>query len=651
MMKLIFTILSLSSIAAKATNYYVSNAGSDAKNGTSSGTSWQTISKVNGFSFSSGDSILFKCGDTWNEKLIVPNSNIIFSSYGNGVKPLITGFQVQTGFTQSGNIWTATATTMKTLNTVMINGLYGWKARYPNSSNMVFKKSVSTTKQNTYLTGDTNYVGAEIVSRPIQWVLNISKVTYQNVDSLTFSPPLKYGPVGQWDYFFQNRADLIDTLGEWSFDSSNYSLSVYSVASPSVQISTIDTLVLVNHKNNVSFNNISFTGANTYTVKIDTSNSFTFKNCSINYAGNFGLHASKCQDLLIDNDSIQNCYNGGALIGVELVGLGGITVDTCKRARITNNYISKSGIRAGMASALTEHPVDGEINHFGIWIAGDSSYIYHNTIDSSGYCALRWAGRNDSIFYNYITNFCFVKPDGGGTYTYLGSGQNIMNDSGTVIYNNIISNGLGVSNPQGNIALNNITGGIYFDNYAHYVTVSNNTVFNCRFACLYLIQSSNITFIGNNVDDSIGACFRPYAFDSNLTCANNVYYQRSLSNFTLYADNGIVQGFVSDSNYFISLVRTSNQIRYGPFYTFPAYVSATGLDTHSKEAPTGRISDVGTLLYNPTLSDSTIYLNPSYRDARWRYYLQNKVTLRPFTSVILFKINPIWASEYLYITH
>lgn len=74
--------------------YYVSNLGNDANTGKSETTPWKTIAKVNSFSFSPGDRILFKKGDTWNEQLTIPSSGssdkrITFSSYGSGNLPII----------------------------------------------------------------------------------------------------------------------------------------------------------------------------------------------------------------------------------------------------------------------------------------------------------------------------------------------------------------------------------------------------------------------------------------------------------------------------------------------------------------------------------------------------------------------------------
>ncbi|MGD0908660.1 MAG: hypothetical protein ABSA96_13840, partial [Candidatus Acidiferrales bacterium] len=84
-------------LPASATTYYVAAAGSDSNSGTSSGTPWQTIAKVNGSTFSPGDSILFNRGDVWyGTSLTVPSSGssglpITFGAYGSGANPILKG--------------------------------------------------------------------------------------------------------------------------------------------------------------------------------------------------------------------------------------------------------------------------------------------------------------------------------------------------------------------------------------------------------------------------------------------------------------------------------------------------------------------------------------------------------------------------------
>lgn len=105
----------LTACPAWATTYYVSAAGSDGNNGTSTGTPWQTIAKVNSnaSTFLPGDSILFRSGDKFAGTIQFLNtthavgattllsnppvpsgsagSPITVSSYNSGAKPIIDG--------------------------------------------------------------------------------------------------------------------------------------------------------------------------------------------------------------------------------------------------------------------------------------------------------------------------------------------------------------------------------------------------------------------------------------------------------------------------------------------------------------------------------------------------------------------------------
>jgi len=76
--------------------YVDATRGTDINNGLSPEAAWKTISKVNGSSFTSGDYVLFKCGEVWREQLIITSSGsegnvITYGAYGNGNKPVIDG--------------------------------------------------------------------------------------------------------------------------------------------------------------------------------------------------------------------------------------------------------------------------------------------------------------------------------------------------------------------------------------------------------------------------------------------------------------------------------------------------------------------------------------------------------------------------------
>ncbi len=72
------------------TVYYLSPTGNDASAGTSPATAWRSLEKINGYSFSKGDAILFLRGGMWRG-CITAHSGVTYSSYGEGALPIING--------------------------------------------------------------------------------------------------------------------------------------------------------------------------------------------------------------------------------------------------------------------------------------------------------------------------------------------------------------------------------------------------------------------------------------------------------------------------------------------------------------------------------------------------------------------------------
>lgn len=81
--------------AAASNDYFVDAiAGSDANDGFTPATAWQTITKVNASVFLPGNTISFKRGQTHSGALVVPSSGsaglqIVFGDYGSGALPII----------------------------------------------------------------------------------------------------------------------------------------------------------------------------------------------------------------------------------------------------------------------------------------------------------------------------------------------------------------------------------------------------------------------------------------------------------------------------------------------------------------------------------------------------------------------------------
>ena len=95
---ILFAILFFASYNAVARKFYISTSGNDGNNGTSQTTPWKTLAFVQTkmSSFIAGDTISFKCGDSFSGTLTISKSGtsgnpIVFNSYGVGAKPIFTG--------------------------------------------------------------------------------------------------------------------------------------------------------------------------------------------------------------------------------------------------------------------------------------------------------------------------------------------------------------------------------------------------------------------------------------------------------------------------------------------------------------------------------------------------------------------------------
>ena len=124
-----FSVLSATTASPSGNSYYVdSSGGNDSNNGTSPSSPWRTIAKLNATSFSPGDHILLKRGDTWRELLAISTSGesgnpIVIDAYGSGAPPTITGADVvpQSAWSLCSNcpknVWKANVSTQPNLVT------------------------------------------------------------------------------------------------------------------------------------------------------------------------------------------------------------------------------------------------------------------------------------------------------------------------------------------------------------------------------------------------------------------------------------------------------------------------------------------------------------------------------------------------------
>jgi len=629
-MRLLIIILFFS-CKANATTYYVSNSGSDAAAGTSTATAWQTIAKVNA-TVTSGDIVYFKAGGSWNERLNVPASNITFGAYGTGAKPLITGLQTLTGWTDTGgNIWKKYFH-KDSLKVVLVGGAIRAKARTPNtgySTVLSYSGSPNITSVVTGLSGTPNYTGGEFVGRDARWLLDVVPISSQSTGTLNFSSGLTYDQFyfGTNGYFIQNHISALDIAGEWVYQ--NDTLYVYATSTPNVQASSIDTLVHIDNRDNITFTGLSFEGANKVAFQLDTTENILINNCKINNIGQNAITALAADTTTISNDSITNCLSG-ALFLRNLDPYDGVT-NACNNSLVENNYFKNIGHLSGMG-------MSAQLKYSAIVSSGHNSVFQYNRFDSIGYIGIFFNGKT-TVYRNHFTNFCFTLDDGAAVYTGQASVPYNYTDS-SIIRSNIIVNPVGVS--AGTSTGERYAATVYLDYLTRRVTIDSVFGYGGQHGSLYTLEADsniikNSTFIsandevyryaGNNTDVS--------AFGNTVT--NNIFYSSSSTAELIYRYQGTNVGGLDSNFYSRPLDETNTFDLNGTSYSLAGWKTATGKDAHSVIGPSNRTSDTPVIHYNATTSDSTIVLSGWYTDLKGNIY-GDGITLTPFTSAILFPI-------------
>lgn len=385
-MRTIKTILLLFiALNVGATNYYVKNGGNDAASGLDDDNAWETIVKVNGETFSAGDSILFKRGDRFVGQLIPPNSGsvgsyIVFGAYGTGAKPIITPNDTIDGITwtlYSDSVYWTTDITYEPGN-MLINGT--------TKINKINNHWVNTTPTDSYY---DNLKADEILKiyRDKEYTYSIYTFEFwDGLDALYF-----------WD---GDTTFLRFREGENPNDSALY-------------ISVEDSsAVFIDSKSNIVIQNLNLIGGE-YGVYLKNSDTCTVEYCKIE-SSNIKIRAyTTGNDITISNDTLTNdylsSYNPGAWGNA-----------TTAEHYINYHYYAFFKFRIGTTQSTTADQAVGFTNI-------DNSTINDNTIL---YCVngIDVGDKNNLIYNNYIEGTSSVG-------IHYGAGA----DS-TQVYNNEIVN-------------------------------------------------------------------------------------------------------------------------------------------------------------------------------------------------------------------
>lgn len=651
-MRNLLTILFLFTfLNGEATTFYFSASGNDNNAGTSTGAPWRTIAKFNSVfaSKSPGDFFLFNRGDVFYGNLIISRSGsiglpITIGAYGSGAQPIITGLSDVTGWTSLGsNKWQTSAaiSNQRQLYNVFVNGVPVQQGRYPNAGYFTYQAGTQTAKTSGSLpASSTNWTGAVAVIRKNNWIMDNDTILTHAGTTFTHTYhdlPNNYPGLAGYGFFIQSDSRTLDVQNEWYYNPSSRLLMIYSTSSPvNVKVPTIDTLVTVLRRSYITFDNLSFIGSNKYTFFISGPN-MTIQNCNIDYSGqegiwggnNFGSPFSPNFRLL--NTTVNHTNNNSVTLQTEFTNY---LIDHCT--------IKNSAVIPGMGKT-------GEKTYVGFFAFASGGEVKHCIIDSTGYIAVDILGNNIIIDSNYIAHWNLTKMDGGGVYTWLGSGTV---NTGCKVYNNIIIDAFGAT--AGTTESNGLSHGVYLDANTNNYEVYNNTFANIGYSGMFMYSGASNNNFHNNTsyNNTITQLLQYNQFTNgqptiNNTVKSNILVSKTSTQLTgKFSTRDALSTFTAsmgtfDSNYYarpiddnLTIQALSNSGTNN--YNLAQWKTVSGKDIHSLKSPIA-IINVNQLdfEYNAT-ENAVVKTLPS---GVWvtlnNISYSGTATLQPYTSLVL----------------
>jgi hypothetical protein len=533
-----FLFLVLLSSPLWATNYYVANKGNDGANGTSTGTAWATIAKVNASIFVPGDNILFNRGDMWREQLIVPTSGtsvnpITFTVYGTGALPIITGSDVITTWTQqTGNLWWKRDTDVPTNPTRSI---------YFNDTAGTYKsggKGSLATDKDWYSgwSSDTVFIYSAYNPnrRAIEWSVRsvcilIDRKSYIIIDNIHVMRGKQWGQYGTTGY--EGNIYVFDTSPHVTIQNCESTNGVFS----GIRFEHGSNYGTVR---NCTVHDLDFWGSNTVGIMFgaygDATGTVTNMIATGNtvYNAHTGFYVYYTQNARIDSNTIYNCYQTGVASSWDdtLSIQNNILYNTC--TQLIGNCLNIGGA------------IGSNTNH--VTVAHNTIHDVHTsngTVDGNG-IEIDIGARHVNCYGNLIYNI-----DGAGICTY-------RSDSSSVYYNVIYNTGIGPTNDQFHSGIDIAPG-------SKTISFYNNTICSPGLYGIYLTASAET--------DSV----LRITLKNNLVSGSTTY---ALYLVTTYVDTATL---VSDYNNWYFSSGTMAKYYHDYYSTLTDYKTGTGKDTHS----------------------------------------------------------------------
>src|SRR5690606_17765752 len=277
---------------------------------------------------------------------------------------------------------------------------------------------------------------------------------------------------------------------------------------------------------------------------LTNSSHISLENCDIEFSGVNGVEVGDTSYFKLLNSRVSYSLNNG----IDLK-------QNTSHAEIYNNLIECTNLFAGMGQS-------GNGNGVGIQTSSGNNRIIQNKVINTGYSGIRFSGDSTLIKNNLVDNFCLIKDDGGGIYTWSGSSSE--RHKGREIVGNIVLNGKGNSDGTPAAKMSSIPAeGIYIDDYASGIEIKGNTVANVGGKGIFIHNArdliiQNNTLYNNNYQISILQDASDLPTRNNLIRNNllisHAHDQKNVAIRSNHADIELLSVF--EKNHHINLTRS-----------------------------------------------------------------------------------------------
>lgn len=374
-----------------------------------------------------------------------------------------------------------TPTVLVPLQLTATNGLLS-PAHHPNRGynaaqpSTVYLRSASDSDRvtvngqtvSTYLTtgadltlpaGATIPNGTTVRIRTNSWTISESKTTGFSNSRIALATPTAYPISAGWGYFLLGQLWMLDSPGEWFYDSAIQTLYAWMPdgAAPSEPVSATyqPAGIDATGRQYTVFDGLSIRNVGVG-VNMRYSTGVVVRNARIEDTASFGVDAGGGVSNVVDQCAISRT-GGDAITGVDY------GVPTTIDMQVTNNRIDQSGVRVSGNTVLSLPVSSGAAIR-----AGYHASVVGNTVSDTGWLGI-WMLGQSTVRDNYVQGACTVLDDCGGIYT---NGKN----NGSFIANNIVERSRGTIDGKPAAQAFTQAQGIYLDFLTSNVTVEGNTV-------------------------------------------------------------------------------------------------------------------------------------------------------------------------------